>query len=68
MASSFATAPAPLPGLASPFAVLFGAFSDSLSRARQITALSALSDAELAERGLRRGEIARFVAHDDYWR
>ena len=71
MAHTTANAPAALPGF-SPFSALFGAlfgaFNDSLSRARQITALSDLSDTELEERGLRRGEIARFVTQDDYWR
>ncbi len=56
------------PSLAAPFAALFGAFGDSLSRARQIDALSALSDEELADRNLRRGDIARYVTHDSFWR
>lgn len=68
MADTTATAPAPLPRLSLPFSALFAAFGDSLSRVRQITALSDLSDAELADRGLRRGDIARYVAHDAYWR
>ncbi len=65
---SSAAAATPLPRLAFPFKILLGAFGDSLSRSRQIIALSKLSDEELAERGLRRGDIARHVAHDDYWR
>ncbi|TDK43815.1 DUF1127 domain-containing protein [Antarcticimicrobium luteum] len=68
MAYTTLAAPAPLPRLAFPFKILFGALGDSLSRARQITALSELTDDELTARGLRRGDIARFVAHDDYWR
>lgn len=68
MAYSTTPVPAPLPRLALPFASLFGALGDSLSRSRQIFALSELSDDELAERGLRRGQIAGFVAHEDYWR
>jgi len=68
MAHTTTNAPTALPAFAFPFSVLFGALNDSLSRARQITALSALNDAELEARGLRRGDIARFVAHDDYWR
>ncbi|GAA6200133.1 DUF1127 domain-containing protein [Aquicoccus sp. SU-CL01552] len=64
-----AAAATPLPRLAFPFKSLFGAiFDDSLSRGRQIIALSKLSNEELADRGLRRGDIARHVAHDDYWR
>lgn len=37
------------------------------SRLRQSEALHALSDAELAERGLRRDEIARYVFNDVFW-
>jgi len=68
LTTSAATATA-LPRLAFPFKTLLGAFlGDSLSRSRQIIALSKLSNEELADRGLRRGDIARYVAHDDYWR
>lgn len=67
MAYTTANAPARLPRLALPFAALFGAFGDSLSRTRQIAAVSALSDAELADRGLRRGDIARYITQDCYW-
>lgn len=67
MAFTTASAPAPLPRLTLSLATLFGAFRDSLSRTNQITALSDLSDAELADRGLRRGDIARYVAHEAYW-
>lgn len=46
-------------------AMLMTAQSDS--RMRQVEALNALSDAELAERGLRRDEIARYVFNDAFW-
>ncbi len=68
MADTTAAAPAPQKHLAFLLRILVGALDDSLSRSRQIFALSGLSDDELAERGLRRGDIARHVAHDDYWR
>ena len=67
MAFTTASAPAPLPRLSLSVATLFGAFADSLSRTRQITALSGLSDAELADRGLRRGDIARYITQESYW-
>lgn len=41
------------------------ALSDS--RLRQSEALHALSDAELADRGLRRDQIARYVFGDMVW-
>ena len=69
MAFITSAAATPLPRLAFPFKSLLGAiFDNSLSRSRQIIALSKLSNEELADRGLRRGDIARHVAHDDYWR
>ena len=68
MAYTTTAATAPLPRLALPFKILLGALGDSLSRGHQIIALSKLSNEELADRGLRRGDIARHVAHDDYWR
>jgi uncharacterized protein YjiS (DUF1127 family) len=46
---------------------IFLAWAESDSRLRQMEALNALSDAELAERGLRRDEIARFVFKDVFW-
>lgn len=67
MAFTTASAPAPLPRLAFSFASIFTAFSDSLSRVNQINAISDLSDAELADRGLRRGDIAHYIAQDSYW-
>ncbi|MDK3074796.1 DUF1127 domain-containing protein [Sedimentitalea sp. JM2-8] len=45
----------------------FVMMAQSDSRMRQIEALNALSDAELAERGLRRDEIARYVFNDVFW-
>lgn len=35
--------------------------------ARQVNALMDLSDAELAERGLKRRDIAQYVFSDNYW-
>lgn len=41
--------------------------SENNSRYRQIQALQALSDAELAERGIERQNIVRVVFADIYW-
>ena len=41
--------------------------AETNSRVRQVEALSALSDDELAQRGLKRSEIARYVFSDSYW-
>lgn len=41
--------------------------AESSSKMRQVKALSALSDEELAKRGLRRQDIARYVFADSYW-
>lgn len=41
--------------------------STSSSRARQIEALSRLSDAQLAERGMKREDIVRHVFRDVYY-
>ncbi len=41
--------------------------SISNDRVRQVEALQSLSDEELAERGLRRDEIARHVFNDVFW-
>lgn len=41
--------------------------AESSSQMRQINALQALSDAELAERGLRRQDIAHYVFSGSYW-
>ncbi|QBF30590.1 DUF1127 domain-containing protein [Thalassococcus sp. S3] len=43
------------------------ALGDANSKVRQLEALNALSDAELAERGLRREDIARTVFMNNYW-
>ena len=40
--------------------------AESNSKVRQAAALQALSDAELAERGLKRQDIARYVFADSY--
>ena len=42
----------------------FAAWMDQLARTDRIDALNALSDAELAARGLRREDIARHVYRD----
>ncbi|NRB03287.1 MAG: DUF1127 domain-containing protein [Rhodobacteraceae bacterium] len=41
--------------------------SANTSRVREMEALMALSDAQLAERGLKREEIARYVFRDTYF-
>ncbi|MCR9125770.1 MAG: DUF1127 domain-containing protein [Rhodobacteraceae bacterium] len=43
------------------------AISEANSKVRQAEALHALSDAELAARGLKREDIARYVFADSYW-
>ena len=40
--------------------------SENTARARQMEALMALSDAQLAERGIKRQDIARHVFRDTY--
>jgi uncharacterized protein YjiS (DUF1127 family) len=40
---------------------------ESNSKVRLAQALAELSDAELADRGLKRSEIAHFVFADSYW-
>jgi uncharacterized protein YjiS (DUF1127 family) len=64
-------------GVVSPFALIgsvFAALGNALvsigeanSKMRQVEALQALSDAELAERGIKRSDIARVVFADTYW-
>ncbi|MDK3018964.1 DUF1127 domain-containing protein [Pseudodonghicola flavimaris] len=70
MAHSTAPAalPAPMPTVFSFLSALFGSESDILSPSRQAAEIADLSDAELADRGLRRGDIGRFVMHDSFWR
>lgn len=58
---------APFPSLYSILTELFGSSSESPSQSRQVVEISKLSDAELADRGLKRGDIARFVMHDSLW-
>lgn len=58
---------APFQGLFAALGRVFGHDDDALSKTRQIEALFALSDAELADRGLRRGDVARYVFSDSYW-
>ncbi|MEO1732761.1 MAG: DUF1127 domain-containing protein [Pseudomonadota bacterium] len=41
--------------------------AETNQRVRQAEALMALSDAELAARGLKREDIARHVFSDSYW-
>jgi uncharacterized protein YjiS (DUF1127 family) len=41
--------------------------AESSSKMRQVNALMALSDAELAERGLKREDIAYHVFSESYW-
>ncbi|SFT33859.1 DUF1127 domain-containing protein [Sedimentitalea nanhaiensis] len=41
--------------------------STSNDRMRQVDALQALSDEDLAKRGLKRDEIARYVFNDVFW-
>ncbi len=41
--------------------------AESQPKVRQVSALQALSDEELAKRGLKRSEIARYVFSDSYW-
>ncbi|MBF9050012.1 hypothetical protein GTA62_12415 [Roseobacter sp. HKCCD9010] len=53
-----------------PFTALghfLGAIMDSNSRVREAQALNAMSDAELAKRGLKREEIAHHVFRDAYY-
>ena len=40
---------------------------ESNSKMRQLNALQALSDKELAERGLRRQDIAHYIFSGSYW-
>jgi uncharacterized protein YjiS (DUF1127 family) len=42
-------------------------FGEGQARIRQVDALQALSDAELAQRGIRRQDIARLVFADSVW-
>lgn len=65
--SSNAPASTPFHGLFAALTGFFRHYDDALSRNRQVEALMALSDAELADRGLRRGDIARFVFSDSNW-
>jgi uncharacterized protein YjiS (DUF1127 family) len=46
----------------------FNAYVEARSRRDQIEALEALSDAELAERGLKRNDIPRYVFRDLFYR
>ena len=57
----------PLPSLFSIIAEIFRRDDNTPSLTSQVIELSKLSTADLAERGLKRGEIARFVMHDSYW-
>lgn len=57
----------PLPNLFSVLTELFGGSADTPSLTQQAIEISKLSDAELADRDLKRGDIARFVMHDSYW-
>lgn len=41
--------------------------ADTTPKAAQMNALMDLSDAELADRGLKRSEIAGFLFRDAYW-
>jgi hypothetical protein len=45
----------------------FEAYVASRSRTDRIQALEALSDAELAARGIRRDQIVQYVFRDLYW-
>lgn len=45
----------------------FLSMGTATAKARQVEALMALSDEELADRGLRRDQIARFVFSDSFW-
>ena len=64
-------------GIASPFALIGQVFAmlgnalvsigENSTKMRQIQALSALSDEELAERGLRREDIVRSIMLDHGW-
>ncbi|MBK0327378.1 DUF1127 domain-containing protein [Rhodobacteraceae bacterium F11138] len=60
--------------ISNPFGRFFAAIGNMLvlmstanDRVRQVEALQALSDAELAKRGLKRDEIARYVFNDVFW-
>lgn len=43
------------------------AIGNSNAKVRRANALMAMTDAELAARGLKRGDIARHVFADTYW-
>jgi len=62
------------PAILAPFARFFTALFDGLvrlgennSKVRQVASLNALSDEELAARGLKREDIARHVLSGYYW-
>ena len=65
--AEFASASNAVSRFFSAFGKALVALGNSESRVRQAQALYALSDAELAERGLRRTEIAHYVFADRYW-
>jgi len=58
-------------GVIARFFSAFGAamvhLGENSQKMRQINALQALSDEELASRGLKREDIARYVMSDCYW-
>ncbi|MGD9861629.1 MAG: hypothetical protein AB7S99_00300 [Pseudodonghicola sp.] len=58
---------APLPNPFSALSKLFRGDAGASALTRQVIEISKLSDTELADRDLRRGDIARFVMHDSYW-
>lgn len=69
--ATHAHTPAPLFGFVR---TLFTSIGDGIqaiiwanTAARQVDALMALSDAELANRGLKRGDIAKYVFSDSCW-
>lgn len=58
---------APVAKFFSALGTAFVSMGEASSKMRQVNALQALSDEELADRGLKREDIARYVFSDCYW-
>ncbi len=57
----------PVTGLLSRIGNFLVDLAEGSAKAQQMNALMALSDADLAERGLKRTDIARYVFRDTPW-